>query len=205
MTNTDPTDECIDAHLGHNLKLAPNDCVPGNAADNSAVLDAEQAAFDDAMIGLGLDPRTAPRLSELRAPRPEPVPRVSPAEASFVPLTDAEWQVIKSVLERRFVSLKGVDWCTKRRQWGALLYKTTVGCTWTRLPAKFGTVEGNRKHAEVQAVAGTIEAVVASLLAELPELTDDRRAAFRGIAAWAVAKRERIESYRAGAARLASH
>jgi len=177
------------------MRVTLDDFEPSNAAHNSAVSDAEQAAFDDAMIGLGLDPRTAPRLSVLRAPRPEPVPRVSPAEAAFLPLSDAEWQVIKSVLERRFATLKGVDWRTKRRHWNALLYKTTVGCTWTRLPAKFGTVEGNRKHAEVQAVAGTIEAVVASLLAELPELTDDRRAAFRGIADWAAAKRERIESY----------
>lgn len=186
------------------MRFTSDDCVPSNAADNSAVSDAEQAAFDDAMRGLGLDPRTAPRLSELRAPRPEPVPRVSPAEAAFVPLTDAEWQVIKSVLERRFASLKGVDWRTKRRHWNALLFRVVIGCTWTRLPATFGKSEGARKHAEVQAVAGTIE-VVANLLADLPELTDDRRVAFRNIAAWAIAKRERIESYRAGTARLASH
>lgn len=173
-------------------------------ARNAAKLAPDQAALDNAVTALGLCLKTVPSLASLRAPRVETPARQTPAEATFLPLSNAEWEALRAELERMLTNLKGVDWRTRRLHWDCLLFKLTTGCNWTRLPHRLGKPEAARKHAEVGSVSGVIEKVAAAMAAN-PQLQDARRAAFLRIGAWATSKRERIEEYRQGTARLAAH
>lgn len=197
----------------HELRKTPDSLTfDATADDNSSagaaraldVSEAEQGELMRAMIGLGLDPSTAPSLSDLRAPRVEiePAPRQSKAELAFQPLDAGEWKLFRSAIENT-LGRSVVDWKRKRQHWDCWLFKHAVGVNWTRLPSRVGGGgDGPRKAFEAAALTGVLASACETLL-DHPAISKERRVQLQKVRDKANATRERVTDFRATGVRTA--